>query len=461
MDEKESLSGTRASTDTAGNSTSSESADEVETVATMATAADALSCVSPSPLPSVAAFQTAACPASPQRGALSASLAGRSAAADGSSFSLPKLISNRSEAHRARLQRGIGLATRSPERPVNHTTQVPVASSPSASARLPAAESLAHRPAVAGLEDSVRITASVPTPRRVVLETRPETQTPRGASNLECGNGSLCRSPTVYGLLASACDTSGVETRRLLETPDGARRPSQDSTDDREFSPCGGEGKQSFFGCGRKSQAALHLLEHGRDLEALAHRSCHSDDFDSDDDTLASRRDGRPSFRDVRSASAVQSRDQETPQRATWSLSKGIHATLLRRLAVIFTFVAVVSCWGVMDVWIAALTEEESVSELIYYGGLTGISVAMTIAVQICATPDNSLVFVLSAILSFLAAVGGWGFLNAVVFFAAGDSIVFQMFYFFCFFAVAVAFIVFYMCFVDPEYSIDVVGAVM
>ncbi|KEP65524.1 UNVERIFIED_CONTAM: hypothetical protein HHA_246750 [Hammondia hammondi] len=461
MDEEESLSETRASTETAGNSTSSESVDGFESVATMATAADVLSCVSPSSLPSVAAFQTAACPASPQRGAASASLAGRSAAADSSSFSLPKLISYRREAHQVHLQRGIGPATPSPGRPVKNTSQVPVWSSPSASARLPAAESPAHSAAVADVEKRVRTTTSVSTPRSVALETRQDTQTPRGASNLESGNGSLRMSPAVYGLLASACGTSGVESRRLLETPDGSRRPSQDSADDREFSSCGGDGRQSFFGCGRKSQAALHLLEHGRDLEALERRSFHSDDFDSDEDTLASRRDGRSSFRDVLSASAVRPREQETPQRATWSLSKGIHVTLLRRLAVIFTFVAVVSCWGVMDVWIAALTEEESVSELIYYGGLTGISVAMTIAVQVCATPDNSFVFVLSAILSFLAAVGGWGFLNAVVFFAAGDSIVFQMFYFFCFFAVAVAFIVFYMCFVDPEYSVDVVGAVM
>ncbi|CBZ55926.1 conserved hypothetical protein [Neospora caninum Liverpool] len=269
--------------------------------------------------------------------------------------------------------------------------------------------------------------------------------------------------PAVFGSPSSS--TSGLESQSLLAKPgEGSRRSSHDSDagDDSELSPfVGGDARHSVCAY-QKTRAVIDMHAVRGEQEKRRAGTAYSSDeeFDSDEETFASRRDGS-SLRDVSSRGSMRSMArEEEPRRNLWAVTKGIHDAIMRRLVVIFSFVAVVSCWELTDVWVAVLTEEESISELIYYGGMLVISVGMTVAVQLFKNPSNSFVFVLSAIFSFFAAVGGWGFLSAVVYFAAGESVVLLIFYFFCFFAVAVAFIICYIWFFDPDYTVDIIGSV-
>ncbi|PFH38280.1 hypothetical protein BESB_006210 [Besnoitia besnoiti] len=134
---------------------------------------------------------------------------------------------------------------------------------------------------------------------------------------------------------------------------------------------------------------------------------------------------------------------------------------MLQKLALTFSFVAIVSCWGVIDVGIEAMAPVGDVRQTWFYGAMLGISAFLTLAVHISKLPANAFVIVLSAGLSFFLAVGGWGFVNSIVFFAAGASEAMKIFYFTCFFSVAVVFIVTYIWFVDPAFSVDLIGCLL
>ncbi|PHJ16105.1 transmembrane protein [Cystoisospora suis] len=158
------------------------------------------------------------------------------------------------------------------------------------------------------------------------------------------------------------------------------------------------------------------------------------------------------------------------------------------------SFVAVVSCWGVVDVGVEVLSREEDLQEILWYSVLLLSSLSLTAFLQCLPSFSNThtsssssslssslhagslnrsrvththphashhnsnFLVVLVLLFSFFAAVAGWGLVDAVVCVAAGGEAGLKVFFYFCFFACTSVFVVLYVCLLDPSFNLDVVA---
>ncbi|KAL8451727.1 hypothetical protein Emed_001889 [Eimeria media] len=123
---------------------------------------------------------------------------------------------------------------------------------------------------------------------------------------------------------------------------------------------------------------------------------------------------------DARVVSLVTESDSETPEIARPARANGRKYTLLHNIAMVLTFTAIVSLWGILDVLVELAAGFKYGAQLQLYGLLLVVGALMTLGLRKLKNMAYRGTFYPTLLSSLVTAAGGWGVVDVAVEVAAG-----------------------------------------
>ncbi|KAL8271366.1 hypothetical protein Esti_004700 [Eimeria stiedai] len=112
--------------------------------------------------------------------------------------------------------------------------------------------------------------------------------------------------------------------------------------------------------------------------------------------------------------------DSEAPEVTTPTRSHGRKYALLHNIAMVLTFTAIVSLWGILDVLVELASSFKYGAQLQLYGLLLVVGALMTLALRKLKNMAYRGTFYPTLLSSLVTAAGGWGVVDVAVELAAG-----------------------------------------
>lgn len=125
---------------------------------------------------------------------------------------------------------------------------------------------------------------------------------------------------------------------------------------------------------------------------------------------------------------------------------------VLHFIAMVFTFTAIVSLWGILDMLVEVVGGESVDTQFQLYGVILLVGVTMALLLRKLKARSYKGTFYPTLLSSLMTAAAGWGIVDLIVEFAAGDDKVMRLLYYSILFVGTGILVALHMLIVDREF---------